>query len=61
VLDRFTEMIPNSSREDGQTMAEYAVVLGSISIAAVLVIGSISVIVTGQFEGVAAILRGLLP
>ena len=60
MLDRFTDTIATAN-EDGQTMAEYAVVLGSISIAAVLVIGAISVIVTGQFEGVAAILRGLIP
>jgi Flp pilus assembly pilin Flp len=60
LFDRFTETIAFSDQR-GQTMTEYAVVLGSVSIAAVLVIGAISVIVTGQFEGVAAILRGLIP
>jgi Flp pilus assembly pilin Flp len=61
LLDWFTEIKASTSREDGQTMTEYALVLGYISIAAVLAIGAISVIVSGQFEGVAAILRGLIP
>ena len=42
-------------------MAEYALVLGIVSIAAVLAIGAISVIVTGQFQGVSSILRDLIP
>jgi Flp pilus assembly pilin Flp len=58
----FDQLIDTEVRhEDGQTMAEYAIVLGWISIAAVLVLGSISVIVTGQFEEVRTVLHGLIP
>ena len=59
MLDQFAVMKVRS--ENGQSMAEYALVLGLISIAAVSVITAISVVVTGQFKGVAAILRGLIP
>lgn len=59
MLDQFADIEVRS--EDGQSTAEYALVLGLISIAAVSVIAAISVVVTGQFEGVAAILRGLIP
>jgi Flp pilus assembly pilin Flp len=47
--------------EVGQSTTEYALVLGLISIAAVSVIGAISVIVKGQFGEVATFLNGLLP
>ncbi len=47
--------------EAGQSTVEYALVLGLVSIAAVSVIGTISVVVKGQFEGVATFLSGLIP
>jgi len=59
VLDRFTDIRVRS--ETAQTVVEYGLVLSVVSIAAVSVLGTISVVVKGQFEGVATSLSGLIP
>jgi Flp pilus assembly pilin Flp len=41
-----------ASREDGQTMAEYAVVLGVITLAVVAVFGALSGAITGAVNTV---------
>jgi Flp pilus assembly pilin Flp len=61
VFSRIDHLIECSRSEDGQTMTEYALVAGTISIAAVLVLAGISVVVSGQYDGVTAIFRSLLP
>ena len=41
-----------ASREEGQTMAEYAVVLGVITLAVVAVFGALSGAITGAINNV---------
>ena len=43
-------------REDGQTMAEYGVVLGVITIALVLVFGDLAGAIEGAIDAVIAVL-----
>jgi Flp pilus assembly pilin Flp len=43
-------------REDGQTMAEYGVVLGVITIALVLVFGNLADAIKGALDAVIAVL-----
>jgi Flp pilus assembly pilin Flp len=43
-------------REDGQTMAEYGVVLAVICIAVVVAIGTLSGAITGALDAVSALL-----
>ena len=47
--------------EDGQTMSEYAVVLGLIVLGVIAAIGFLSVAVTGHLNSVATAIGGLLP
>ena len=44
------------TREDGQTMAEYGVVLGVITIALVLVFGDLAGAIEGAIDAVIAVL-----
>jgi len=48
-------------RQDGQTMAEYAVVLGSIVLACVAIVGLLSSAIVQRFGTVATTIKGLLP
>ena len=48
-------------RETGQTMSEYAVVLGVITVAAVAMIGLLSSALRPHFESVASAISGLIP
>jgi Flp pilus assembly pilin Flp len=48
-------------REDGQTMAEYAIVLATIVLAAVATIGLLSGAILSRFETVLTTIKGMLP
>ena len=48
--------LPRLGSNDGQTMAEYTVALGVISVAIVLTIGSLSEAVNNVLQGVVALL-----
>jgi len=48
-------------REAGQTMAEYAVVLGTIVLAVIGVIGVLSTSIVSRFGNVASAIKGLVP
>jgi Flp pilus assembly pilin Flp len=48
-------------RQDGQTMAEYAVVLGTIVLAAVATIGLLSGAILSRFETVLTTIKDMLP
>ena len=52
MLELYTRMI---SREDGQTMAEYAVILGVIVLAIVLALGTLSGAIQAAMNTVAGI------
>lgn len=47
--------------EDGQTMAEYGVVLALITLAVVGVIGALALAITGKLGGVVTTLGGVVP
>jgi Flp pilus assembly pilin Flp len=49
------------NREDGQTMSEYAVVLGTIVLAVIGIIGIISTSIVARFGNVASVIKGLAP
>jgi Flp pilus assembly pilin Flp len=48
-------------REEGQTMAEYAVVLGTIVLAVIGVVGVLSTSIVNRFGAVASTITGLVP
>ncbi len=48
-------------REDGQTMAEYAVVLGAIVLAVIGAVGFLSTAIVTRIGNVASVIRALLP
>jgi Flp pilus assembly pilin Flp len=48
-------------RQEGQTMAEYAVVLGTIVLACVAIIGLLSSAIVSRFGTVATTIKELLP
>ena len=48
-------------RQDGQTMAEYAVVLGTIVLAVVTIVGLLSTAIVTRFGTVATTIKELLP
>ena len=50
-----------AKREAGQTMSEYAVVLGVIMLTVITAIGVLSVAITGHFTSVTTMINGLLP
>ena len=56
-------LAPNSlfRREEGQTMAEYAVVLGTIVLACVAIIGLLSGTIVTRFGTVVDAIRDMLP
>ncbi len=45
-----------ATREDGQTMAEYAVILGVIVVAIVLAVGTLSAAIAGAINATATLL-----
>jgi len=61
VSRRFHEISSIASAENGQTMTDYALVVGVVSIAAVVTLGAIGEIASGMFGGVLDVLRGLIP
>ena len=48
-------------REDGQTMSEYAVVLGTIVLAVIGIIGVLSTSIVTRFGNVASVIKGIAP
>ena len=48
-------------RQDGQTMAEYAVVLGTIVLACIAIIGLLSGAIVQRFGTVATTIKEMLP
>lgn len=50
-----------AKREGGQTMSDYALVLGVIMLAVLVAIGALSVAITGHFTSVTTSIDGLLP
>jgi Flp pilus assembly pilin Flp len=50
-----------AKREAGQTMSEYALVLGVVMLAVLAAIGALSVAITGHFTSVTTAINGLLP
>jgi Flp pilus assembly pilin Flp len=49
-------VIHSWTREEGQTMAEYAVILGVIALAIVLAIGTLSTAISGAITTVAGLM-----
>jgi Flp pilus assembly pilin Flp len=55
----YSQLEPNS--ESGQTMAEYSVVLGILTITIVTLIGALGVAFEGRIADVVSTLGGLVP
>ena len=49
-------MLTFRSSEDGQTMAEYAVILGVIAVAIVAAVGALSTAISGAINSVAGLM-----
>jgi Flp pilus assembly pilin Flp len=54
--DWFAMLRAYAQREDGQTMAEYGVVLAVITIGVVVALGALAVAVSGKLDSVTALL-----
>lgn len=58
MLDRFNTLVlslyARAQREEGQTMAEYAMVLALIAIAVIVAVTGIGTALKGQFQNVAS-------
>jgi Flp pilus assembly pilin Flp len=50
-----------AQREEGQTMAEYAITLGALVLVVISVIGVLSTSVVNRFGIVATTIKGLVP
>jgi Flp pilus assembly pilin Flp len=48
-------------REDGQTMAEYAVTLGAIVLAVIGIVGILSTSIVTRLGNIASIINGIVP
>jgi Flp pilus assembly pilin Flp len=57
----FELMKLNLRRDEGQTMAEYGVVLAVITIGIVLALGALALAVGGKLNAVTSALGGVLP
>jgi Flp pilus assembly pilin Flp len=63
-MQTFTQMLyarlltSRLSREEGQTMAEYGVVLALITVGTVLAIGALALAITGKLGAVTGVLNG---
>jgi Flp pilus assembly pilin Flp len=55
-LRKENTVIHSWTREEGQTMAEYAVILGVIALAIVLAIGTLSTAISGAITTVAGLM-----
>ena len=53
MLDLYTKLQARLAREDGQTMAEYAVVLSVIAIGIFVALGTLSGAISGALDNVA--------
>ncbi|MGN6378956.1 MAG: Flp family type IVb pilin [Gaiellales bacterium] len=56
MLELYTRILASAQREEGQTMAEYAVVLGVITILVVVALGALSSSISGELSAVTNIL-----
>jgi Flp pilus assembly pilin Flp len=56
MLELYTRILARAQREDGQTMAEYAVVLGVITIGVLIALQTLSGAITGALGAVTGIL-----
>jgi Flp pilus assembly pilin Flp len=56
MLELYTQLLARAQREEGQTMAEYAVVLGVITIAVLTALQLLSGAISGALDAVRAIL-----
>jgi Flp pilus assembly pilin Flp len=56
MLEHYTRLLAGTKREDGQTMAEYAVVLAVITLAVVVTLGLLSSSISSELNSVAGIL-----
>jgi Flp pilus assembly pilin Flp len=59
VLQRIKQIHPDS--EDGQTMAEYALVLGVIATAAVAAIALLAIAIAGNLNDVISVFSAVIP
>ena len=50
-----------TQREDGQTMAEYGVVLAVITLGVILALGALALAITGKLNAVTTQLGGAIP
>jgi Flp pilus assembly pilin Flp len=57
----YARLVTTLSREDGQTMAEYGVVLALITVGTVLAIGALALAITGKLGAVTGILDSATP
>jgi len=56
MLELYTGLLARAEREDGQTMAEYAVVLAVITLAVVATLGLLSSSISSELNSVVGIL-----
>ncbi len=56
MLELYTQLMTRVRREEGQTMAEYAVVLGVITLLVVVALTTLSGKITGAIDAVSGIL-----
>ena len=50
-----------AQREDGQTMAEYGVVLALITLGVIVALGALALAITGKLNSVTTTLGGVIP
>jgi Flp pilus assembly pilin Flp len=56
MLELYTRALARAQREDGQTMAEYAVVLGVITVVVVFALQALSTSISNELNTVVGIL-----
>ncbi len=56
-LDLYTYLKLNLRREDGQTMAEYGVVLAVITLGIIVALGALALAVSGKLDAVTGALK----
>jgi Flp pilus assembly pilin Flp len=58
IRDWFTFLGTFARREEGQTMAEYAVVLTVIAVAIIAALGLLALAISGRLNGVSSVING---
>jgi Flp pilus assembly pilin Flp len=61
IRDWFDLMKIRARRSEGQTMAEYSVVLAVITVGVLLALGALAVAIDGKFGDVTQTLKGAIP